>query len=476
MCAAAPTDRKRAKAPRTPMPEQPAKVRVGNFGEVALGYTPDMALAEAARCLRCKKPACVAGCPVGIDIPGFIAALADGDPRRAYAVIRQTNSLPAVCGRVCPQETQCEQACILGKKHEPVAIGRLERYVADAFLADDACEELTGAPACPAGLEDVRVACIGAGPASLTVAGSLAARGIGVDVYEALHEPGGVLVYGIPEFRLPKAVVGREVAAMRDLGVRFFTNWVGGRTVTVPELLEKGYRAVFIGVGAGLPTFLNIPGENLIGVFSANEYLTRVNLGRAYAFPDWDTPVYPGKRVVVFGAGNVALDAARTAARLGAERVAIVYRRTENEMPARREEIHHAKEEGIELFCLHAPLSFTGDAQGRLVSVLLQKMRLGEPDDSGRCRPLACEGEFCELATDMAVVAVGTRANPLLPRTTPGLATNRWGYIGVDEATGETNIPNVFAGGDIVTGAATVISAMGAGRRAAATIAGRLLA
>jgi glutamate synthase (NADPH/NADH) small chain len=458
------------------MPEQPPKERVGNFREVALGYTPDMALAEAGRCLRCKKPACVAGCPVSIDIPGFIAALADGDPRRAYAVIRSANSLPAVCGRVCPQETQCEQVCILGKKGGPVAIGRLERYVADTFLADGACEELSGVPVCPDGPKDVRVACIGAGPASLTVAGTLAARGIGVDVYEALHEPGGVLVYGIPEFRLPKAVVGREIAAMREMGVRFFTNWVGGRTVTVPELLTQGYRAVFIGVGAGLPTFLNIPGENLIGVFSANEYLTRVNLGRAYAFPDWDTPVYPGKRVVVFGAGNVALDAARTAARLGAEQVSIVYRRTENEMPARREEIHHAKEEGIAFFCLHAPLAFTGDANGRLVSVQLQKMRLGEPDASGRCRPLACEGEYCELGTDMAVVAVGTRANPLLPSTTPGLATNRWGYIGVDEKTGETNIPNVFAGGDIVTGAATVISAMGAGRRAAATIAERLLA
>ncbi len=456
------------------MPEQSPRLRVTNFEEVALGYTPQMALTEARRCLRCKKPACVSGCPVGIDIPGFIGALAEADVDRAYAAIRKTNSLPAVCGRVCPQESQCEAACILGKKGEPVAIGRLERYVADTFLASDACQELTGASACPAGLENVRVACIGAGPASLTVAGTLASQGIGVDVYEALHEPGGVLVYGIPEFRLPKAVVRREIEAMQTLGVRFYTNWVGGATISVQELLDRGYKAVFIGVGAGLPVFLGIPGENLIGVCSANEYLTRVNLGRAYAFPDWDTPVYPGRQVVVFGAGNVALDAARTAKRMGAERVSIVYRRTENEMPARREELHHAKEEGIALFCLHAPLAFNGDANGRVASVVLQKMRLGEPDDSGRCRPLACEGEFCELPADMAVVAVGTRANPLLPRTTPGLATNRRGYIEVDEATGETRLPNVFAGGDIVTGAATVISAMGAGRRAAAAISRRL--
>jgi len=457
------------------MPEQPARERVANFSEVALGYTAGMALAEAGRCLQCKKPPCVKGCPVGIDIPGFIRALAAGNTQQAYSVIRRTNSLPAVCGRVCPQETQCESACILGKKSEPVAIGRLERFTADAFLAEDACEELTGAPVCPPVIADVRVACIGAGPASLTVAGTLAGQGIGVDVYEALHEPGGVLVYGIPEFRLPKGVVRREVAAMQALGVRFFTNWVAGRTITVEELLAKGYKAVFIGVGAGLPVFLNIPGENLIGVFSANEYLTRVNLGRAYAFPDWDTPVYPGREVVVFGAGNVALDAARTAARLGAKRVSIVYRRTEKEMPARLEEVHHAKEEGIELLCLHAPLAFGGDDRGRLTSVSLQKMRLGEPDESGRCRPLACLGEECEIAADMAVVAVGTRANPLLPQTTPGLATNRWGYIVANEDTGETTIPNVFAGGDIVTGAATVISAMGAGRRAAATIAGRIL-
>ncbi len=457
------------------MPEQPAGERVGNCREVALGYSPAMARAEAARCLACKNPGCVAGCPVGIDIPGFITALAAGDVPTAYGIIRRTNSLPAVCGRVCPQESQCESGCILGRKGEPVAIGRLERYAADAFMADGACAALTGGPACAGPGTDTRVACIGSGPASLTVAGTLATRGIGVDVYEALHEPGGVLVYGIPEFRLPKAVVRREIEALSALGVRFFTNWVGGRTVEVRELLDQGYGAVFIGIGAGLPVFLDIPGENLIGVFSANEFLTRVNLGRAYAFPDWDTPVSPGRRVVVFGAGNVALDAARTAVRLGAESVSIVYRRSENEMPARAEEIHHAREEGVAFLCLRAPLAFVGDGQGRLTGVRLQRMRLGEPDASGRCRPLACDGDFCEIGADMAIVAVGTRANPLLPRATPGLLVDRRGYISANEATGETTLPMVFAGGDIVTGAATVISAMGAGRRAAEAISRRLL-
>ncbi len=457
-----------------PMPEQPAGQRVGNCDEVALGYTPEMARAEAARCLACKKPGCVAGCPVGIDIPGFITALAAGDVPRAYAVIRRTNSLPAVCGRVCPQESQCERGCVLGLKGESVAIGRLERYVADTFLADGACAALTGGTACAPPVAKTRVACIGSGPASLTVAGSLITMGIAVDVYEALHEPGGVLVYGIPEFRLPKAVVRREIEALQALGVRFFTNWVGGRTVMVQELLDQGYGAVFIGIGAGLPVFLGIPGENRIGVFSANEFLTRVNLGRAYAFPDWDTPVYPARRVVVFGAGNVALDAARTAVRLGAQAVSIVYRRSENEMPARAEEIRHAREEGVAFLCLHAPTAFGGDALGRLASVRLQRMRLGEPDASGRCRPVACEGAFCEIEADMAIVAVGTRANPLLPRSTPGLQVNRRGYISVTEATGETTLPMVFAGGDIVTGAATVISAMGAGRRAAEVISRRL--
>ncbi len=466
---------KKPKTPRTPMPEQDPKVRARNFEEVALGYTPEMAASEAARCLQCKKPSCRKGCPVEIDIPGFIKKVVEADLDAAYGVIRETNSLPAVCGRVCPQENQCEGSCILGKKGEPVAIGRLERFVADTHLAKSACETVTGAPACAMLREDLKVACIGSGPSSLTCAGYLAARGIPVTVFEALHEVGGVLVYGIPEFRLPKAVVRQEVQAMKALGVEFRTNWVGGKTITVPELLESGYNAVFIGVGAGLPRFLGIPGENLIGVFSANEYLTRVNLGRAYKFPAADTPTFPGKHVVVFGGGNVAMDSARTAMRLGAEKVSLAYRRTEHEMPCRREELHHAKEEGLEILCLNAPLEFIGDENGRLKQIAMQKMMLGDPDASGRCAPVACQGDTCVLDADMAIVAVGTGANPLISQTTPGLETYRRGYITADPETGETSIRNVFAGGDIVTGAATVISAMGAGRRAAKAIAERLL-
>jgi glutamate synthase (NADPH/NADH) small chain len=457
------------------MPEQDAKIRARNFQEVALGYTAEMARIEAERCLQCKKPACRKGCPVEIDIPGFIKQIVANNFDEAYAVLRQTNSLPAVCGRVCPQETQCEGACILGKKGEPVAIGRLERFVADASLAKSACETVTGGPACSMARDDLKVACIGSGPSSLTCAGYLAAKGIPVTVFEALHEVGGVLVYGIPEFRLPKGVVRQEIEAMKALGVEFRPNWVGGKTITVPELLETGYNAVFIGVGAGLPRFLGVPGENLIGVFSANEYLTRVNLGRAYKFPATDTPHFPAKHVVVFGGGNVAMDAARTAMRLGAEKVSLAYRRTEHEMPCRREELHHAKEEGLDILCLNAPVEFIGNEAGRLCRIVLQRMELGEPDASGRCSPVACQGDTCTVEADMAIVAVGTGANPLISQTTPGLETYRRGYIVADAATGETSIPNVFAGGDIVTGAATVISAMGAGRRAAKAIADRLL-
>ncbi len=476
MSANAPANSKKGKAvPRTPMPEQAPEKRVTNFSEVTLGYTPEMALTEAKRCLQCKKPLCRKGCPVEIDIPGFIGKVAEGDLDGAYKVLRETNSLPAVCGRVCPQENQCEGSCILTKKGEAVAIGRLERFVADTFMAKDACEQLTGDHACHMLHDDLKVACIGSGPSSLTVAGYLSSLGIKVHVFEALHELGGVLVYGIPEFRLPKEIVRKEIEAMKTQGVEFHTNWVGGKTITVQELLDQGYNAVFIGVGAGLPKFLRVPGENLIGVFSANEYLTRVNLGRAYKFPEYDTPAYTGRNVVVFGAGNVAMDAARTAKRLGAETVSIVYRRTEKEMPARLEELHHAKEEGIQLLCLNAPIEFVGDENGWLKGLVLQKMQLGEPDESGRCSPIACNGEFCELETDMAIIAVGTGSNPLITQNTPGLGLNKWGYITVNEETGETNIPNVFAGGDIVTGAATVISAMGAGRRAAKEIAGRLL-
>ena len=460
---------------RTPMPHQDPMERGRNFKEVALGYTREQAILEAERCLQCKKPLCQNGCPVNIDIKGFIGALTDDDLHGAYDIIRKTNSLPAVCGRVCPQESQCEGSCILGKKHEPVAIGRLERYVADTYMAESACEEVTDLSTCALEREDIKVACIGSGPSSLTVAGYLAGRGIKVDVFEALHEPGGVLIYGIPEFRLPKSVVGRELAGLKDLGVTFHTNWVGGKTITIQDLQDQGYSAIFIGVGAGLPRFLNVPGENLVGVFSANEYLTRVNLGRAYDFPNYDTPAYHARNVVVLGAGNVAMDAARTALRMGAKKVSIVYRRSEDEMPARREEIEHAVEEGIRLRCLCGPASFHGDNQGRLKAMTVQLMELGEPDESGRCCPVCIEGQTEQIKCDMAIIAVGTRPNPVLLEATPDLELTKWGYIQADPETGETSIPNVFAGGDIVTGAATVISAMGAGRKAAKVIAERLL-
>lgn len=458
-----------AKLPRTEMPCQDAKERIKNFNEVALGYTDEMAKAEASRCLQCKNPMCRKGCPVEVRIPEFIAEVAKGDLCKAYEILKSTNSLPAVCGRVCPQEKQCEAKCILGAKSEPVAIGRLERYVADKALC--AKTKISTKPES----KDVKIACIGSGPASLTCAGYLANLGAKVTVFEGLHEPGGVLVYGIPEFRLPKSIVHQELEGLKDLGVEIKTSFVGGTTVTLKSLFEKGYKAVFVGVGAGLPLFLNIPGENLIGVFSANEYLTRTNLGRAYDFPNYDTPYYSGKNVTVFGAGNVAMDAARTAMRMGAESVHIVYRRSRNEMPARLEEIEHAFEEGIQLLELAAPLEFKGDAQGKLCSVTLQKMELGEPDASGRRSPVPVPNSEFELATDLAIVALGTRPNPLFIHNTPELELNKKGYIVVNEETNETSVPNVFAGGDIVTGAATVILAMGAGRKAGAAIAERFL-
>ncbi len=466
---------KKAKVPRTPMPCLDAKIRARNFEEVATGYTLEMAMTEASRCLQCKKPMCVSGCPVEVPIADFIGALARGDVDSAYRIIKGTNSLPAVCGRVCPQEIQCEGKCIVGKKGEPVAIGRLERFVADTYIATSACEQVTGTNSCALPLDGKKVACIGSGPASLTVAGYLSSNGIKVSVYEALHEPGGVLVYGIPSFRLPKDVVKEELHGLELNGVDFHVNWVGGRTITIQDLFDQGYDAVFIGVGAGLPIFLGIPGENFVGVFSANEYLTRANLGRAYLFPDQDTPIYPGKNVTVYGAGNVAMDAARTAMRLGAESVHIVYRRTRDEMPARHEEIEHAEEEGVQLELLASPIQFNGDAKLNLKSVTLQRMQLGEPDASGRRRPEPIEGDIYELPTDLAIVALGTRANPILLEATPELELNKWGYIVASEETGETSIPNVFAGGDIVTGAATVILAMGAGRKAAQEICKRLL-
>ena len=468
------TAAKKPKVPRTDMPCQPPEERRKNFKEVALGYTKEMALTEAGRCLQCKKPLCVGGCPVEVPIREFIACLQKDDLEGAYRVIKTTNSLPAVCGRVCPQERQCESKCVLGKKGEPVAIGRLERFVADTHSAASACEQVTGSDACALPVEGKKVACIGSGPSSLTCAGVCVAAGIHVDVFEALHEPGGVLIYGIPAFRLPKNVVAEELDGLRRTGVTFHLNHVGGKTVDVAELRQE-YDEVFIGVGAGLPMFLGVPGENLVGVFSANEYLTRVNLGRAYDFPNHDTPSFPGKNVTVFGAGNVAMDAARTALRMGAENVSVVYRRTRAEMPARLEEVEHAEEEGVQFAMLSAPLHFNGDENMRLVSVTLQKMELGEPDDSGRRRPVPIPGSEYDMPTDLAIVALGTRSNPVLLDATPDLKLNKRGYIEVNEETGETSMSGVYAGGDIVTGAATVILAMGAGRRAGQAIVKRVL-
>ena len=443
------------------MPEQPAQERRHNFKEVPLGYSPETAKIEAGRCIQCKKPNCVEGCPVGIDIPGFIKPLRDGDLPAAVAKLAERTALPAVCGRVCPQESQCEAKCILGKKGDPVAIGRLERYVADWARETD---HKVLAPKAKA--TGKKVAVVGSGPAGLTVAGDLILKGHEVTVFEALHQAGGVLVYGIPEFRLPKAIVQRECDNLAALGVRFELNSVIGRIRTIDELLEE-YDAAFIAVGAGTPGMLGIPGENLVGVFSANEYLTRSNLMKAYLFPEYDTPMYQGKKVAVFGAGNVAMDAARSALRLGAEDVKIIYRRGRDEIPARAEEVHHAEEEGVEMLLLSAPLEFIGDDQARLKAVKLQKMELGEPDASGRRRPQPVEGSEYIIDLHLAIVAVGTGANPLITATTPGLETNKWGYILGDEETGKTKKPKVWAGGDIVTGAATVILAMGAGRAAA---------
>lgn len=459
---------------RVPMPCQPPKVRAHNFDEVALGYTGEDAMKEASRCLQCKNPPCVTGCPVEVPIKDFIREVTAGNLEQAYRIIKSTNSLPAVCGRVCPQEHQCEGKCILNKKGVPIAIGRLERFVADSHLANTETAPASDKSPCKPASSAKKVACIGSGPSSLTCAGVCAAAGYKVDVYEALHETGGVLIYGIPSFRLPKTIVAAEIDGLREMGVDFILNSVGGRTVDIDDLLKK-YDAVFIGVGAGLPKFLGVPGENLIGVFSANEYLTRVNLGRAYNFPEQDTPCYPGKNVTVFGAGNVAMDAARTALRMGAENVNIVYRRTREEMPARHEEVEHAEEEGVQFTMLSAPVKFNGDDNMNLKSVTLEKMKLGEPDVSGRRRPEPT-GETFDMPTDLAIVALGTQANPILLKATPDLQLNKWGYIEINPQTGMTSIPNVYAGGDIVTGAATVILAMGAGRVAGREIVTRFSA
>ncbi|MEE8397607.1 MAG: NADPH-dependent glutamate synthase [Desulfobacterales bacterium] len=456
---------KKEKIPRQSMPEQAAAERARNFLEVPLGYSPETAKIEAERCLQCKKPGCVAGCPVAVDIPGFIRHIREGEFTDAIRNLWGKNSLPAVCGRVCPQEVQCEALCIVGKKGDPVAIGNLERFAADY-------ERTQGTGMLPTKTEATgkRVAVVGSGPSGLTVAGDLILKGHDVTILEAFHKPGGVLVYGIPEFRLPKEIVFSEVAFLERLGVKLECNSVVGRTVSVDDLFEQGYDAVYIGVGAGLPRFLNIPGENLVGVLSANEYLTRANLMKAYLYPKVDTPIPRGKNVAVFGAGNVAMDSARTAMRLGAEKVRIVYRRSREEMPARIEEIHHAEEEGIEFYLLTNPTRFIGNEKGRLTGMECLKMELGEPDDSGRRRPVAMDGSEFELHCDLAIIAVGAGANPLLTGSTDGLETNQWGYIQADPETGKTCKKGVWAGGDIVTGQATVILAMGAGRIAADSI------
>ena len=445
------------------MPSQAPEVRNKNFLEVALGYTQEQALDEAKRCLNCKNKPCVSGCPVNIHIPDFIQKVAQGDFEGAYQVITQSSSLPAVCGRVCPQESQCEQKCVRGIKGEPVAIGRLERFVADWHNAHTCEAPQRTAP------NGHKVAVVGSGPAGLTCAGDLAKKGYEVTVFEALHTAGGVLVYGIPEFRLPKAIVQKEIDGLKALGVKVETNMVIGRVLSVDELLEQGFEAVFIGSGAGLPRFMNIPGENLKGVYSANEFLTRVNLMKAY-LPGSDTPIQHARRVAVVGGGNVAMDAARCAKRLGAEEVFIVYRRSEKELPARAEEVEHAKEEGIVFHLLNNPTKILGDEQGNVTGMECVRMELGEPDASGRRRPVEVPGSEFVLEVDSVIMAIGTSPNPLIKSTTQGLETQKWGGIVVEEATGLTSRERVYAGGDAVTGAATVILAMGAGKTAAQAI------
>ncbi|NLY43993.1 MAG: NADPH-dependent glutamate synthase [Clostridiaceae bacterium] len=446
------------------MPEQDPKERIGNFKEVALGYTEDMAVEEAQRCLQCKHRPCVKGCPVNVQIPEFIKLVAEGDFEGAYQKVKETNSLPAICGRVCPQETQCEQLCVRAKKGEAVGIGRLERFVADWHMkyGEDNIEKVES--------NGRKVAVIGAGPAGLTCAGDLAKLGYDVTIFEAFHTPGGVLMYGIPEFRLPKEIVLKEIDTLGKMGVKIETNMVIGKVYSIYELMEEGYEAVFIGTGAGLPSFLNIPGENLNGVYSANEFLTRVNLMKAYKFPECDTPVWVGKKVAVIGGGNVAMDAARSAKRLGAEEVYIVYRRSEKEMPARLEEIHHAKEEDIQFKLLTNPTRIIGTEDGWVKAIECIQMELGEPDASGRRRPVPKKGSEFEMEVDTVIIAIGQTPNPLIKSTTQGLKTHEWGGIIVDEETCATSIEGVYAGGDTVTGAATVILAMGAGKTAAKSI------
>jgi len=446
------------------MPEQQPEKRIGNFLEVALGYTEEMAKEEAQRCLNCKNRPCVSGCPVNVKIPEFIELAAQGRFEDAYHKIRETNNLPAVCGRVCPQESQCEKMCVRGKKGEPVAIGRLERFVADWYMANREQRMIKCVK------RNKKVAVIGSGPAGITCAADLAKMGYDVTVFEAFHTPGGVLMYGIPEFRLPKELVQQEIEYIKKLGVEIKTNMVIGKILSVDDLKEEGYEAVFIGTGAGLPLFLGIPGENLNGVYSANEFLTRINLMKAYKFPEYATPVKVGKNVAVVGGGNVAMDAARVAKRMGAENVYIVYRRSRTELPARLEEVHHAEEEGIEFKLLTNPVEIIGSENGQVKGLKCLKMELGEPDSSGRRSPVAIPGSEYELEVDTVIIAIGQSPNPLLTSSLPELETHNWGGIIADEGTGKTNLDGIYAGGDAVTGAATVILAMGAGKKAAAAI------
>ncbi len=449
---------------KTPMREQAPEKRICNFSEVPHGYTPEEAMAEAKRCLKCKKPSCIKGCPVEVDIPGFIGQIAEGDFWEAAKIMKRTNVLPAVCGRVCPQESQCEEVCVLSKKMEPVAVGNLERFIADWEAEQSECVMCEKLPA-----TGKKVAVVGAGPAGLTVAGDCIKLGYDVTVFEALHKPGGVLVYGIPEFRLPKAIVQREVDFIRSMGVNLVTDYVVGMIKTIDELLGE-FDAVFVGTGAGRPWFMGIPGENSLGIYSANEYLTRSNLMKAYLFPEYDTPIVKGKNVATIGGGNVAMDSARTALRLGAEKSMVIYRRSKQEMPAREAEIHHAEQEGLIFEFLTNPVRYIADKDGWVREVECLRMKLGEPDASGRRRPLPIEGSEFRIPVDTVVVAIGNSPNPLIPQTTPGLEIGKRGTIVADPKTGRTSKKGVFAGGDIVTGAATVILAMGAGRIAANSI------
>ncbi|MDP4160767.1 MAG: NADPH-dependent glutamate synthase [Bacillota bacterium] len=455
---------KKVKIPRHEMPCQAPEVRAHNFEEVALGYTQEDAIEEAQRCLQCKNPKCMTGCPVSVLIPDFVKQIALGDFQEAAKVLKIKNSLPAVCGRVCPQESQCESKCIVGIKGEPVAIGRLERFAADFGMKAEKAEFEKPEPS------GKRVAIIGAGPSGLACAGDLAKAGHAVTIFEALHVAGGVLMYGIPQFRLPKEIVQKEITNLKEMGVEILTNQVVGKVTSVDELMENGYDSVFIGTGAGLPYFMDIPGENLNGVYSANEFLTRTNLMKGYKFPEYATPVKVGKNVAVLGAGNVAMDSARTALRLGAENVYIIYRRSRDEMPARKEELEHAEEEGIQFRLLTNPVSIEGDERGWVKSLTCLRYELGEPDASGRRAPVAIPGSEFDIPMDTVVVAIGQGPNPLVTTSTPGLELNKRGNIVADPETLLTSKPGVFAGGDIVTGAATVILAMGAGKKAAAGI------